>query len=410
MTGTAEYFHLRPEVEKAFGYTHAVKVGASIRISGAVRMDAEGTPTAVGDRQLDRGQGARAAGVHDRGRAGDAQPPMSATRAYRSLAGLTALCLLLPLQLSAQGVRPMARADFDALFRQVDNSGRWGALDERGTLNLITPEVRRAASSEVRTGITVSLAREMVHGQPEGAFGPIAVEMLLLSDSVLGPSDGSVTWAAERTSLFYHGWSYTHIDALSHMPAYRGRGYNGAPSTHAPPVGQTRNSIASMRDGIITRGVLVDLPALKGVPYVAPGGAIMVEDLEAWERRAGVRIRTGDVVLVRSGRWSAEATAAAVTGSAGLHPTTAAWLHARGVAAVGDESATDTSPSTVEGINSPMHVLSMVAMGMPLIENMDLEALARQAAAQERWTFLFVLAPLNVRGATGSAVNPVAVF
>jgi kynurenine formamidase len=331
-------------------------------------------------------------------------------RERRCLAGVTALCLLLPLQLSAQGVRPMARADFDALFRQVDNTGRWGALDERGTLNLITPEVRLAASSEVRTGTTVSLARQMVHGQPEGGFGPIAVEMMLVSDSALGPSDGSVTWAAERTALFYHGWSYTHIDALSHMPSYRGRGYNGAPSTHAPPAGQARNSIASMRDGIVTRGVLIDLPVLKGAPFVAPGGAIMAEDLEAWERHAGVRIRPGDVLLVRSGRWSAEAAAAGVTGSAGLHPTTAAWLHARGVAAVGDESATDTSPTTVEGINSPMHVLSLVAMGMPLIDNMDLEALASQAAAQERWTFLFVLAPLDVRGATGSPVNPIAVF
>lgn len=311
---------------------------------------------------------------------------------------------------SGQGVEPMPRPTFEALFAQVNNAGRWGADDERGTLNWITPAVRQAAAGEVRSGVTVSLAREMVHGEPPGGFGPIEVEVQILSDSVLGPSDGSAVWAAERTSLFYHGWAYTHIDALSHMPSYRGRGYNGVPLSHDPPAGQRRNSVAAMRDGVVTRGVLVDLPRLRGVDYVAPGGAVTAQDLEAWERRAGVRIQPGDVVLLRSGRWSGPATSAGVSGSAGIHPSTAAWLHERGVAALGDEGGTDTSPTAVAGINSPLHVLALVAMGMPLIENLDLEALAERSAAEGRWTFLFVLAPLDVRGATGSPANPLAVF
>jgi kynurenine formamidase len=293
----------------------------------------------------------------------------------------------------AVGVSPMSRPEFDALFARVNNAGRWGERDERGTLNYITPEVRRAAAAEVKKGITVSLAREMVSGLPPGGFGPIKVEMLVVSDR-----------------LFYHGWAYTHIDALSHMPAYRGRGYNNAALEHAPPVGQNRNSVATMHDGLIARGVLVDLPALKGVSHVPPGGAIMASDFEAWEKRSGVRIRSGDVVLVRSGRWSTAAQNAKVERSAGVHPTAAAWLHARGAAALGDESGTDTSPSAVAGINSPLHVLALVAMGMPLIENLDLEQLAVEADAQQRWTFLLVIAPLRVRGATGSAVNPIAVF
>jgi kynurenine formamidase len=304
----------------------------------------------------------------------------------------------------------MARAEFDALFKQVNNAGRWGDQDQRGTLNLITPEVRRAAASEVRAGVSVSLAREMVHGEPDGGFGPITVELQVVSDSILGPSDGSVVWAAERTSLRYHGWGYTHIDALSHMPAYQGRGYNHAPSAHAPPVGQTRNSVATMRDGILTRGVLVDLPALKSVPYVAPGGAVTAADFEAWEQRTGVRIRQGDILLVRSGRWSDAASAAGIARSAGIHPSAAAWLQARGVAALGDEAGTDATPSPVAGITSPLHVLALVGMGMPLLENLDLERLASEATARRRWTFLLVIAPLDVRGATGSAVNPIAVF
>jgi kynurenine formamidase len=328
----------------------------------------------------------------------------------RLLTILVLAAVVLPHAASAQDVRPMARAEFDALLATVNNAGRWGNQDERGTLNLITADVRRAAALEVQTGITVSLAREMVHGEPEGhGFGPIAVDLIVVSDSVLGPSDGSVVWAAEQTSLFYHGWSYTHIDALTHM-AYHGRGYNNAPSAHAPPAGQTRNSVAAMRDGILARGVLIDLPALKDVPYVAPGGAITADDFEAWEERTGVRVRPGDILLVRSGRWSEAASAANVAGSAGIHPSAAAWLHERGVAALGDEGGTDTTPTAVEGINSPLHVLVLVGMGMPLIENLDLDRLASEAAAQNRWTFLLVIAPLNVRGATGSAVNPIAIF
>lgn len=330
-------------------------------------------------------------------------------RALCVVSGL-ALCCLFPPGAAAQSVQPMSREQFDALFKQVDNAGRWGEQDERGTLNLITLDVRRSAAAEVKNGVTVSLAREMISGVPEGGFGPITVDLMVASDSILGPSDGSVTWAVERTSLMYHGWAYTHLDALSHMPAYHGRGYNRAPVTHAPPVGQVRNSVAAMRDGVITRGVLIDLPALKGLPFIAPGGAITVADFEAWEQRTGVRVRAGDIVLVRSGRWSASGQDAKLERSAGIHPSTAAWLHARGVAALGDEGGTDTTPTTVAGINSPLHVLALVAMGMPLIENLDLEHLAREAATQKRWTFLLVIAPLHVRGATGSAVNPIAVF
>lgn len=310
---------------------------------------------------------------------------------------------------TAQNVQPMERAEFEALLNEVNNAGRWGEQDERGTLNLITPEVRRAASSEVQAGITVSLAREMVHGEPEGGFGPITVDMMVLPDSILGPSDGSVVWAAEKVSIFYHGFSYTHIDALTHM-AYNGVGYNNTPFTFAAPDGQERNSIAAMREGIFTRGVLVDLPALRGVPYVAPGDVITADDFDAWEERTGVRVRPGDILLVRSGRWSEEASKDNVAGSAGIHPSAAKWLHTRGISALGDEGGTDASPSAVAGINSPLHVLALVGMGMPLIENLDLEQLAIEATKQERWTFLLTIAPLNIRGGTGSAVNPIAIF
>jgi kynurenine formamidase len=136
-------------------------------------------------------------------------------------------------------------------------------------------------------------------------------------------------------------------------------------------------------------------------------GPATAADLEAWERKTGVRIAGGDVVLIRGGRWAPGAPPEAAVG---IHPATAAWLRERGVAAVGVEGSTDGPASLVPGITHPFHVLALVAMGMPQLENLDLDALAREAAARRRWSFLFVAAPIVVRGGTGAPINPLAVF
>jgi len=301
------------------------------------------------------------------------------------------------------------RAEFEALFARVDNAGRWGDDDERGTLNLVTDEVRRAAGSEVREGVSISLAREILSGPVPGAIEPAGIEFIQASDSLLGPSDGSARWTVDRITVVYHGLSFTHVDAPSHI-TYRGRGYNTPVAAYSADLEPERNTVGSMRDGFFTRGVLIDLPRLRGVAYAEPGSVVTTADLEAWERETGVRVRSGDVVLLRSGRWGAEAAAAGVARSAGLHPQAAEWLHERGVAAVGDEGGTDLPVSVVSGITAPFHVLALVAMGMPLFENLDLERLAEEAAARSRWTFLFVAGPLTLHRATGSPVNPIAVF
>jgi kynurenine formamidase len=162
-----------------------------------------------------------------------------------------------------------------------------------------------------------------------------------------------------------------------------------------------------MRDGLVSRGVLVDVPRLRAEQRATAESALTVRDLIAWERWTGVRIRPGDIVLIRSGRWD---PVKPLAGSVGVHPAVAEWLRERDVAAVGDEGGTDMSPTPVVGINSPFHVLAIVGMGMPLLENLDLERVAREAATRSRWTFLFVAAPLRVQGATGSPINPIAIF
>jgi kynurenine formamidase len=309
---------------------------------------------------------------------------------------------------------PITREQFDALFDQVDNTNRWGETDQKGTLNHITADVRRMAAAEVRDGATVSMAREMVGRSGQDASEPfpsLQLQFMALSDSLLGPADGSVMWTMEQMELTFHGFTITHVDALSHM-SYRDRIYN-APAAAGPDGAPMRGTVGEMSDGIVTRGVLVDLPLMRDVPYLAGDVTVTVADLEAWEARTGVSVRAGDVLLIRSGLWAREADLGPASQYGDpvprLHPTLALWLHERGVAALGADF-NDGAPALVPGINAPFHVLTLVAMGMPLFDNIDLEKLAVEAANRGRYTFLFMAAPLNIRGATGSPLNPLAVF
>jgi kynurenine formamidase len=308
--------------------------------------------------------------------------------------------------------RPAAAPDrvprdtFEGWMAALSNAGRWGANDELGTLNLITPEKRRRAAEGVRAGISVSLAHELAPGPDPNAMAPMELRHSVHS------TDSPVTWAIDEIRLVYHGWVYSHVDALSHA-LYRGQMYNGYGREHLTPAGAQRLGVQAMQAGIVTRGVLIDVPRLKGVPYLEPGTPIIVTDLEQWERRRGVRVAAGDVLLIRTGRWArAEALGPweIAKGTAGPHPSIAAWLKARGVAALGSDVANEVYPSVVPGIGEPLHQLALVALGMPLLDNLDLDALAAEAAARSRYTFLFVAAPLRVRGGSGSPLNPLAIF
>lgn len=296
----------------------------------------------------------------------------------------------------------MTAQQYDALFAAVNNAGRWGADDARGTLNHITPALRVTAAREVRTGRTVSLSRLLEPGEIPGALEPMAVTPFAVDE-------GGIHWEVERLGLVFHGYAFSHVDALAHA-AFRGRTYNG-PAT--PATDRGTRGVDTMKDGIVTRGVLVDLPSLRGVDYLEPGTVFTPADVEAWEKKTGVTIGAGDVVLFRTGRWVRQRALGPVDPTktqAGPHPTMAEWLHRRGVALVGDDGANDRAPSLVPDVSHPFHMLALVAMGMPLLDNMDLDAVAAECAEARRWTFLFVAAPLRIKDATGSPLGAVAVF
>lgn len=329
---------------------------------------------------------------------------MSASRMIAVV--LSALAVVAPLPVHGQAPAPLPVDSLERWLSRVNNAGRWGASDEMGTLNLITPELRRSAAATVREGITVSLAHDIVPGPNPRAIAALSMAYWQAR------FDSVVTWGFDSTVVMFHGWAYSHIDGLSHS-AWRGRMYNGAPVAEADRSGTQRLGVQNMRSGIVTRGVLIDVPRMRGLPYLEPGDLITVADLERWERENGVAIGAGDVVLLRTGRWAREAalgTWNVTRGAAGPHPTVALWLHQRGAAALGGDVSNEYYPSLVPGISDPLHELALVGMGMPLMDNLDFEELARTAIQTGRSTFLFMAAPLRMRGGSGSLINPLAVF
>ena len=299
----------------------------------------------------------------------------------------------------------VTRAQFEAWFREISNWGRWGKDDELGTLNLITAEKRKAAAALVRDGVSVSLSLEL--NKTADALNTQPFEQTL----TVGEFGGHAV-AEDRYSVRYHGFAHSHMDGLTHF-AHAGTLYNGVSVDVLERGGARKLGIHNAKDGIFTRGVLVDIPWLHGVEFLEPGTAITSEDLAAWEAKTKVPIASGDVLLIRTGRWERVRQKGQwnfLEEAAGSHASLARWLKARDVAVIGSDGVNDVMPSGVEGLVNPLHELVLVSLGMPLLDNLDLDPLAREARQRGRWTFLFVGLPLRVPGGTGSPLNPLAIF
>jgi kynurenine formamidase len=204
------------------------------------------------------------------------------------------------------------------------------------------------------------------------------------------------------------------MDSLCHFQ-YKGKVYNGLSADEILTTkGALKNSVNNFKNGIMTRGILMDIPRLKGVDYLEPGTHIYSEDLDAWEKKAHVKVGSGDVIFIRTGKWALRDKSGAwdvrTRGLAGLDATTLAWLKSRDVAMVGSDGAMDALPSGVEGVTQPIHLVVLVAMGTPIFDNCDLELLSREANRRQRWEFLVTASPIAIPGGTGSPLNPIATF
>ncbi|HEX7138192.1 MAG TPA: cyclase family protein, partial [Vicinamibacterales bacterium] len=300
----------------------------------------------------------------------------------------------------APGRAPRNAAEFDELFQKVSNWGRWGKDDQLGSVNLITPETRKRAAALVKTGQTVSLAHNPLTERAEDNNNPFEHTMLRGNNM-------------DRYAVTYHGYAHSHIDALCHF-LYKDQTYNGyARADVNTDKGCAKLGIDNLKNGIVTRGVLIDIPRLRGVEYLEPGTAIYAEDVEAWEKKAGVKIGSGDAILLRTGRWARRAKVGpwnVAQSAAGFHASIATWIKARNVAIVGSDAGEDVTPSLVEGVALPVHTLLITGMGINLLDNHDLEAVAEAASRLNRWEFMITIAPVPVTGGTGFPVNTIATF
>jgi kynurenine formamidase len=301
-------------------------------------------------------------------------------------------------------------AEFATLFKSVQSWGRWGVDDELGALNRLTAERVAAAARLVRSGVVVSLSLPV--NTSTGPDCPTPAEFRMTQDNDADVGLGSMGFAKDFVGVDYHSDGHTHIDALCHV-AYEGRLYNGVAADSVTAEGAAAEAIDVAKDGLVGRGVLVDVPRLRGVPWLEPGEHVFAEDLEAAEREQGVKIDEGDILLVRTGhaRRLAELGPWDTSESkAGLHPTAMPLLAERGVAALGCDGNSDTAPSTTEGVAFPIHVLALNAMGVLLLDYLQFEDLRGACESATRWEFLCVTAPLWIDGGTGSPVNPLAIL
>jgi kynurenine formamidase len=305
--------------------------------------------------------------------------------------------------------RALTAADFAALYERLRQASDWGSGDRRGALNYITPAQVLAAAAEIRLGRNVTLEAPIVASAAADNPEPAVHEMTGPAGDQADPE--GLTFARDRIAINVHGNADSHMDALCHV-IYQARLYNGVPATTVGARGASELSIEVARDGIVGRGVLLDIPRLRGVRWLEPGEHVTADDLARAAEQQQVSVGQGDILFVRVGHslrraelgpWDAAAT------RAGLHPTALQFVADHKVAVLGSDSNNDTSPSAVPGVDFPVHVLAINAMGVHLLDYLQFDDLAPICEQAGRWSFCCVIAPLRLEQGTGSPVNPIAI-
>lgn len=295
---------------------------------------------------------------------------------------------------------PPTQDRVEGYFKELNNWGRWGDTDQRGTVNLITPAKREAALKLVRTGRTVSLARD-IGPQPALMYHTTFPSNRERADVVL-----------DRFDLVYHGYTITHIDALCHV-AWDGQLYNGRPFMQSlTATGATWCPIDPLFDGITTRGVLLDVAAGRKEGHVAVGQPVTPRELDAAAARAGLRVEPGDVVVVRSGdevfRREHPEWVPRVSPHPGLHLSCLEWFRDKDIAAISWDMM-DERPIGYAGFGMGVH-LAIPFLGLALVDNTNPERLAQACREESRYEFLFTATPIRLVGSTGAPAHPLAIF
>ncbi|MFI7127902.1 cyclase family protein [Nonomuraea sp. NPDC050153] len=307
--------------------------------------------------------------------------------------------------------------DVIGYFDSLSNWGRWGEDDRLGTLNLIAPETRARAARLVTEGKVVSLSRDIDPAAPD----PLGTGLSLVQRHMgIGEVEHHVGKGASRfdavtefVGIAAHG-SNTHLDGLAHY-SWDGRTYNGfeVAETITSLGGSKKLSVRDASDGIVSRGVLLDIARLHGVRWLERGHPIMPEELLEAEKAQNVEVGPGDVLIVHTGNVARVlAEGPDQVNQAGLHASCLPFLRERDVAALGSDAIQDVQPSGYPAFDlfRPIHTVGLVALGLWLIDNMELTELSGECAQRRRWEFFFAMLPWRMVGVTSSATNPIAMF
>lgn len=297
----------------------------------------------------------------------------------------------------------LTEAEVLALFEACSNKGRWGVDDELGTLNYITSRKRVEAAGLVREGRLISLARTLPVEATRAQPIPVRHRMHYVGRGA--------PFCVDSFDIFPHGYGITHLDAVGHW-SFEGEIYNGRRAAEAVTAGGLAwGSVMATRSGVVTRAVLLDVAAARGVDWLSAGEPVTPEDLDAAERLTGTRVESGDAILVRIGLPAREAVEGGENPRlrAGLTPDCLRWLHDREVAVYGGD-CNERIPSGYSSVIEPLHQIGMVAMGLCILDNTDLEELAGIARETGRYVSMIVIGPLLLPQGTGSPVNPICLL
>ncbi len=314
---------------------------------------------------------------------------------------------------TAGGPRPgapkMTQAGFRALYERLRRQLPWGPEDRRGALNYLTPEQVLAAAREVRLGLRISLASPIESAVTPDNPDPAVRQM---TGTAADANPDGLSFATDRIAMHVHGDADSHLDALCHVMFDR-QTYNGVPADRVTARGASQLSVAVAGEGVVGRGVLLDIPRVRGTEWLEPGDHVTVDDVLAAEREQQVRIGRGDMLFVRVGHrrkrdemgpWDASEA------RAGPHPSVIPFLAERQIAVLGSDSNNDTAASAVDGVDFPVHVLAIAVLGIHLLDYLQFEELLPLCEEHGRWSFLCVIAPLRLPPGTGSPVNPIAIL
>ena len=313
------------------------------------------------------------------------------------------LLLIVPIVCYGQSLSAEKKS-FDNLFKKLDNTGKWGQNDRLGTINYITSEKVKSSLNYIKKGVSVSLSFKIT----EDSLAPNNFNSDKLSSYSHETNElnfKGYNWVTDNFSISYHGHTHSHIDALNHL-SHNGLYYNQLKSPD-------ELGVENLKNGVLTKAILIDLPLLKGKEFVEAGYKISVKDIIEFEKKFNVKIERGDILLIRTGRWKQKEIKGEwnfLLKSTGLHYNVMQFLSEREISILGSDGTNDSNPPLIEEEGSPIHKLSIVAMGMPLLDNLNLEQLSKKAKLFSTWEFFISVQPLKIDKGTGSPINAIALF